>query len=146
LNGFTGSGSSSIVESGSHVASGIVTVNGEEELGGGGVSSKKSLSDEEVLSGGRNALALDVDSGHGFGGSGPLACQSDSTGVGVGGLKAVEAGDVEGWVVFGIGVGGDELHGGRVGGPDSIGEVGSLDPHVVDGGGAETGDLGLGDA
>lgn len=139
----SGGGSSGVEKVSVDVAGGVVPVDGEEDRGAQGLGAVPSLSDEEWLSGGGDAVHLEVDLADSVGRSGPRAGNSDSAWwLGVGGLNAGEALDVSGGVLLGIGGVGDHLDGGGVGGPHSDVGVDSLHEDVINGVGGEVGDLG----
>jgi len=111
----SGGGSSCVVKSRIKVARGTVAVDGEEDRGGGSLGSVESLSDQQWLSGGGDAVSLEVNVADSVKGSGPRAGNINSSGGGVDSLSAGEVLDVSGWVFLGVSWIGDELNSGRVG-------------------------------
>jgi len=67
----SGGGSSGVVKSRIKVASGAVSVNGEEDRGEGSLGAVESLSDQQWLSGGGDAVSLEVNVADCVKGSGP---------------------------------------------------------------------------
>jgi len=143
LDVVTGGGSTSIVKSGIEVAGGVVTVDGENDGEGIGLASPKLLADEEGLTGGGDAVGLEVDVDNIVSGGVPAASDGNASGVGVGSLDTGEVGNVPGGVGLGILGGGGVGDDGRVGGPNSVSEVNSGNPDGVGGGGEEGDDFGL---
>jgi len=129
----TGRGSSLIVKSGIEVAGSIVTVDGKERGGAGGLGSPKLLADKERLAGGGDAVSLKVDVDDGVSGGGPSAGNGHTEGDRVDSLGAGEVLDVTGRISLGIGGSGGDRDGGRVGGPNADSGVDSLDSDGVSG-------------
>jgi len=141
LDVVTGGGSSLIVKSGIEVAGGVVTVDGELDGGAGGLGAPELLADEERLTGGGDAVGLEVDVDDSVSSSGPRASDGNASGEGIDSLDAGEALDVTGGISLGIGGGGGKGDDGRVGGPNADSGVDSGNPGVVGGGRLEGGDV-----